>query len=155
MKQTTLAYIEKGDDVLLLYRNKKKEDENAGKWIGVGGKFIDGESPEECFIREVGEETGLIPLSYRYRGIVTFVSDKWETEYMHLFTVSSFKGELSACDEGTLKWIPKVGMMSLPMWEGDRVFLETLESSNDFFSIKLTYEGEKLIGIEKHVYPAE
>ncbi len=143
MKQTTLAYIENGKSTLLLYRNKKKNDENAGKWIGVGGKFLAGESPEECMLREVYEETGLTPTSYRYRGIVTFVSGDY-CEYMHLFTVSAYTGDLTACDEGELAFIENEKISELPMWEGDRVFFDLLKKDLPFFSLKLVYSGERL-----------
>ena len=143
MKQTTLAYIENGKSTLLLYRNKKKNDENAGKWIGVGGKFLAGESPEECMLREVYEETGLTPTSYRYRGIVTFVSGDC-CEYMHLFTVSEYVGTLTACDEGELAFIENEKIGDLPMWEGDRVFFDLLKKDLPFFSLKLVYSGERL-----------
>ena len=146
MKQTTLAYIKDGGNTLLLYRNKKKEDENAGKWIGVGGKFLPGESPEECMLREVCEETGLTPTDYRYRGIVTFVSGDY-CEYMHLFTVSAYTGDLTACDEGELAFVPDAEMGTLPMWEGDRIFLDLIEEDTPFFSLKLVYAGERLTDV--------
>ena len=143
MKQTTLAYIRDGGKTLLLYRCKKENDENAGKWIGVGGKFLPCESPEECMLREVREETGLTPTDYRYRGIVTFVAGDY-CEYMHLFTVSAYTGSLTACDEGELAFVPDEKMGGLPMWEGDRVFLDLIERDTPFFSLKLVYAGERL-----------
>ena len=148
MKMTTLCYLEKEGRVLLLHRTKKQNDENGGKYIGVGGKFEAGESPEDCMRREVWEETGYRPLAHRYRGIVTFVSDEWGTEYMHLFSVTDFEGEEKVCDEGDLVWVEKERVLSLPTWEGDRVFLELLFEERPFFSLKLTYRGEKLVGVE-------
>ena len=139
MRNTSLCYIERGDEVLMLHRVKKAVDENAGKWIGVGGKFREGESPEDCLLREVREETGLALSRWRFRGIVTFVSDEWGTEYMHLFTADGFTGEMRDCAEGVLAWKRKEEILSLPLWEGDRVFLPLLHSSRDVFSLKLTY----------------
>ena len=143
-KQTTLCYLERGEDYLLLHRVKKKNDENHDKWIGVGGKFEEGESPEDCVLREVQEETGLTLTSYRYRGIVTFVSDVYPCEYMHLFTADGWTGEEQVCDEGELAWIPKKKFANLPMWEGDYIFLDLLERGEPFFSLKLVYRGELL-----------
>ena len=143
-KLTTLCYLEQNGRYLLLHRTKKDADDNRGKWIGVGGKFEDGESPEDCMLREVKEETGLTVTEYRYRGIITFVSDVCPTEYMHLFTSTAWTGELADCDEGELAWIPKSGLGGLPMWEGDRVFLDLLNREIPFFSLKLTYTGEHL-----------
>ena len=144
MKQTTLCYIEKDNCYLMLHRIKKENDENKDKWIGIGGKFEDKESPEDCVLREALEETGLTLTSYRYRGIVTFVSDVWPTEYMHLFHADGFRGEVKSCDEGVLEWLPKSDLYSLPMWEGDRIFLELLDKDVPFFSLKLCYQGETL-----------
>ena len=144
MKNTTLCYILKEGQCLMLHRIKKEQDENAGKWIGVGGKFEEGESPEDCLLREVREETGLTLTRYRYRGIVTFVSDRWPTEYMHLFTADGFTGELKDCDEGELCWLPWEQLFALPHWEGDEIFLRLLEQDISFFSLKLRYEGEVL-----------
>ncbi len=146
-KNTTLCYIEKDGAYLMLHRIKKKNDENRDKWIGIGGKFEAGESPEDCLLREVTEETGLTLLDYRYRGIVTFVSDQSEvTEYMHLFTSSRFTGEIRECDEGELCWLSKKKLRSLPMWEGDKLFLDLLDTDEPFFSLKLVYRGETLTG---------
>ncbi|RHT71928.1 8-oxo-dGTP diphosphatase [Ruminococcaceae bacterium AM28-23LB] len=145
MKNTTLCYVEQDGKYLMLLRNKKKQDENAGKWIGVGGKFEEGESPQDCLLREVQEETGLRLTQYRFRGIVTFVSDRYETEYMHLFTAHGFEGELIPCDEGELKWVEKDEVLSLPLWEGDREFLRLLREDAPFFSLKLVYQGDKLV----------
>ncbi|MBR5047305.1 MAG: 8-oxo-dGTP diphosphatase [Eubacterium sp.] len=152
MKNTCLVYIEKEDQYLMLLRNKKKNDENAGKWIGVGGHFEEGESPEECMLREVYEETGLILTGYQYRGIVTFVSDRYETEYMHLFTATGFRGTLKDCREGDRRWIPKDQVFSLNLWEGDRAFLTFLMEDKDFFSMKLVYEGDSLVKIQSNIY---
>ncbi|MDD6570877.1 MAG: 8-oxo-dGTP diphosphatase [Thermoflexaceae bacterium] len=142
---TTLCYIEKDDKYLMLHRIKKKNDINHDKWIGVGGKFEKGEMPEECLLREVKEETGLTLLQYRYRGIITFLFNEGEAEYMHLFTASEFTGELMECDEGDLKWIPKSEVKNLPIWEGDKIFLQLLEEEDDFFSLKLRYDGDTLV----------
>ena len=145
MKQTTLCYLERGDEYLMLHRIKKKNDENHDKWIGVGGKFEAGESPEDCMHREIFEETGLTVTDYRYRGIVTFVSDIYETEYMHLFTVTDWMGEARECDEGELAWIKKQKLFDLTLWQGDRIFLKLLQEDVPFFSLKLTYRGDELI----------
>ena len=145
MKQTTLCYLERGDEYLMLHRIKKKNDENHDKWIGVGGKFEAGESPEDCMHREIFEETGFTVTDYRYRGIVTFVSDIYETEYMHLFTVTDWTGEARECDEGELAWIKKQKLFDLTMWQGDRIFLGLLQEDVPFFSLKLTYRGDELI----------
>ncbi len=144
MKNTSLCYIEKDGKYLMLHRVSKKNDENAGKWIGIGGKFEAGESPEDCAVREVFEETGLTLNTLSYRGIVTFVSDKYGTEYMHLFHSDSFDGEIKTCDEGELEWIDKKKVCELMLWEGDKIFLELLESDIPHFSLKLTYTGDTL-----------
>ncbi|MCQ2427903.1 MAG: 8-oxo-dGTP diphosphatase [Clostridia bacterium] len=146
MKYSSLCYITRGDEYLLLHRIKKSDDENAGKWIGFGGKFEDRESPEDCVKREVYEETGLTLTEFSYRGIVTFVSDRWETEYMHLFLADGFTGELKECDEGVPEWIKKTDFAALPQWEGDRIFISLMESDCPFFSLKLEYIGEELTG---------
>lgn len=144
-KQTTLCYIEQNGCYLMLHRIKKEQDENRDKWIGVGGKFEDKESPEDCVLREVKEETGLTLTHYKYRGMVTFVSDIWPCEYMHLFTATGFEGQIRECDEGVLEWLPKEQLYNLPMWAGDRIFLELLDKGAPFFSLKLVYEGETLV----------
>ncbi len=144
MLNTTLCYLERGNQYLMLHRVKKKNDLNHDKWIGVGGKFLDGETPEECALRETREETGLTLTAWRYRGIVTFLSDTWEGEYMHLFTATDWTGEQIVCDEGDLQWIEKQALRGLPLWQGDRIFLDLLESNAPFFSLKLRYEGERL-----------
>ena len=145
MKQTTLCYLERGDEYLMLHRTKKQNDENHDKWIGVGGKFEAGESPEDCMHREIFEETGLTVTDYRYRGIVTFVSDIYETEYMHLFTVTDWTGEARECNEGELAWIKKQKLFDLTLWQGDRIFLKLLQEDAPFFSLKLTYQGDDLV----------
>ncbi len=145
MINTGLCYIEKDGRYLMLHRVKKENDLNRDKWVGIGGKFKEGESPEDCNLREVSEETGLTLKNQHYRGIVTFVSDKWGTEYMHLFHSDSFEGELKECDEGNLEWVKKSDVYSLPLWEGDKIFLSLLERDIPFFSLKLVYEGERLV----------
>lgn len=141
---STLIYVERGGQYLMLHRTKKENDMNRDKWLGIGGKFEPGESPEECALREAKEETGLTLTHWRYRGIVTFVSDRWETEYMHLFTANAWTGEVKTCDEGELKWIDKKAVLELPLWEGDKIFLKLLDADEPFFSLKLRYEGETL-----------
>lgn len=145
MINTTLCYLERGDQYLMLHRVKKENDLNHDKWIGIGGKFEDKESPEDCLLREAREETGLTLTDYRYRGLVTFISDQWPTEYMHLFTATGWEGEPHECDEGELAWIKKTDLLSLPLWEGDKIFLRLLDTDEPFFSLKLQYEGEKLV----------
>lgn len=145
MINTTLCHIEKDGKYLMLHRIKKEKDLNRDKWVGIGGKFENGESPEECNLRETLEETGLTLNSYRYCGIVTFVSDKWETEYMHIFYSDSFSGELKACDEGVLEWVDISEIYNLPIWEGDKIFLKLIEEKTPFFSLKLEYCGERLV----------
>jgi len=142
---STLIYVENGDNYLMLHRTKKDNDLNHDKWIGIGGKFEDGEAPEDCMLREAKEETGLTLTHWRYRGIVTFVSDVWETEYMHLFTADGYEGTLRDCDEGELEWIRKEDLLALKLWEGDKIFLRLLDSDESFFSLKLKYEGETLV----------
>ena len=144
MKNTTLCYIEKDGCYLMMYRIKKKVDVNQGKWIGVGGHCEEGESPDECVLREAREETGLILRNTRARGLVAFVSDKWEMEYMHLFTADQFDGELIECDEGELAWIRKEKVSELPVWEGDKIFLELLAQDVPYFQLKLEYRGDAL-----------
>lgn len=146
MISSTLCYIERDGKYLMLHRVKKKVDANKDKWIGVGGRFEEGESPEDCVCREVCEETGLTLTDFTYRGLVTFVSDKWEGEFMHLFTATGYTGSIKECDEGVLEWISKEDLMKLPMWEGDRIFLELIAAPSPFFSLKLRYEGEHLAG---------
>ena len=145
MINTTLCYIRRGEEYLMLHRIKKENDLNHDKWIGIGGKFEDKESPEDCLLREAWEETGLTLTDYRYRGIVTFVSDRWPTEYMHLFTADGYTGQLKECDEGVLEWLPRQKLRELPHWEGDLIFLDLIEQDVPFFSLKLCYEGETLV----------
>jgi len=146
MKNVTLCYIEKDGKYLMLHRTKKENDLNKDKWIGVGGKFEDKESPEECAIREVKEETGLTLNSCKLRCIVTFVSNEWETEYMYVFTSNDFTGELTECNEGELEWIDKEKVRDLPTWEGDKIFLDRVLEDTPFFTAKVKYDGEKLVG---------
>ena len=170
MKNTTLCYIEQNNNYLMMLRNKKKHDLNQNKWIGVGGKFEEGESPEDCLIRETYEETGLTLTGFKLRGIVTFISDEWGCEYMHLFTADKFEGELIevtdsegagcdnkygpayVCNEGELHWISKSEVMGLNMWEGDRAFFDLIFNDSPFFTMKLTYAGDELTDISTYVY---
>ena len=147
MFHCTLCYLEseKGE-YLMLHRVKKKNDVNHDKWIGVGGKFEDGESPEDCLLREVREETGLTLTRYRFRGVVTFVAEGYETEYMHLYTASGYAGTLTSCDEGDLEWVPKNQVDRLPIWEGDKLFFRLIaDPDSPFFSLKLVYQGDRLV----------
>lgn len=156
MRNTTLCYLERGGSLLMLRRDKKENDENAGKWIGVGGKLEEGESPEDCVRREVREETGLTLGAARLRGIVTFVSDEWGTEQMFLFTSSDFSGEMTDCDEGALEWVPAARVAALPLWEGDRIFLSLItEEAVPFFSLKLCYRGDMLVSATLDGEPLE
>ena len=139
---STLCYMERDGMYLMLHRTVKEADVNKGKWIGVGGHFEEDESPEECLLREVREETGYTLTSWRFRGIVTFVSGNGVTEYMHLFTADGFEGEAIKCDEGELAWVPVDEIGSLNLWEGDRVFLRLLAEDAPFFSLKLVYDGQ-------------
>lgn len=146
MKNTTLCYIEKDGKYLMIHRIKKINDENHDKWIGVGGKFEAGESPFDCARREIREETGVDAIGLSYRGIVTFVSDIYGTEYMHLFTADGYVGEIDYnCDEGVLEWVDKELVKELPIWEGDKIFLDLLDKENRFFSLKLVYRGDELV----------
>ena len=142
MINSTLCYLERGDAYLMLHRVKKKGDLNHDKWIGVGGKFEDGESPEDCILRETWEETGLTLTDYRYRGLVTFVNTEWPTEYMHLFTADGWTGEIGECSEGVLEWVPRSRLLELPHWEGDVIFLDLLARDVPFFSLKLRYDKD-------------
>lgn len=141
---STLIYMERGGEYLMLHRIKKKNDANKDKWIGVGGKFEPGETPEQCARRETLEETGLTMLSLRYRGIVHFTSDQYESEDMHLFTCDRFEGAIKDCDEGELAWIDKRELLNKQLWEGDRIFLRLLEQNRPFFELSLHYEGDAL-----------
>lgn len=142
---TTLCYLDDGENYLMMHRVKKKQDVNKDKWVGVGGHFEKNESPEDCLFREVKEETGLTLTSWSLRGIVTFLSNQWENEYMFLYTADGYEGELIACEEGNLEWIPKNQVYSLPIWEGDKLFFKLLEENRPFFSLKLSYEGNTLV----------
>lgn len=155
-KLTTLCYIEKENQYLMLHRIRKKNDVNHDKWIGVGGKFEQGESPEECLLREVKEETGYTLTSWRYRGIITFVYGEDIVEYMSLYTADKYEGTQTECDEGVLEWVDKDKISELNLWEGDRIFFRLLDEREDFFSLKLVYntddelqqavlDGEKLV----------
>lgn len=146
MKMTTLCYIENNDCYLMLHRTKKKKDVNKDKWIGVGGHAEGNETPQECLLREVKEETGLLITSYKFRGLITFISDEYEAEMMCLFTADGYTGELITCDEGELEWVKKSDVPQLPTWEGDAQFLKLLlEDEKRFFAMKLRYEGERLV----------
>jgi 8-oxo-dGTP diphosphatase len=146
MKNTTLCYIEKDGAYLMMHRVKKVNDENHDKWIGVGGKLEAGESPYDCARREILEETGVTVRDLEYRGIVTFVSDIYGTEYMHLFTAKNYDGEICYdCDEGRLEWVKKEKVISLPIWDGDKIFLALLDTEKRFFSLKLCYQGDTLV----------
>ena len=157
MINSTLCYLEKDGQYLMLHRVKKEKDINKDKWIGVGGKFEDKESPEDCLKREVLEETGLTLTDWRYRGVVTFVSNEAPTEYMHLFTAEGFDGEMKTCDEGTLEWVPIETVPTLNLWPGDKIFLRLLSENAPFFSLKLTYEGPALTAVhrEGRIVPRE
>ena len=145
MKITTLGYLIQNNSYLMLHRTKKANDPNHAKWIGVGGHVENGETPDECFVREVREETGLQLHSYRLRCIVTFVSDEWENELMFIYTSDDFSGNMIECNEGDLSFVPQSDVLSLNLWEGDRVFLEKLMEDAPFFTVKLIYQGDKLI----------
>ena len=145
MINTTLCYITRGDEVLMLHRVKKKNDVNQDKWIGIGGKFLPEETPDECLLREAMEETGLTLTQWKCRGIVTFLTNgPWNGEYMYLFTADGFTGQLKECDEGDLQWVSRDFLDGLPKWEGDKIFFRLLEERKDFFSMKLVYEGDIL-----------
>ncbi len=146
MRNTTLCYVLRGNDVLMLHRVKKKNDVNQDKWIGIGGKFEGEESPEECLLREAREETGLTLTQWRCRGIVTFLTNgPWEGEYMYLFTADAFTGELKECDEGNLEWVSRDFLDKLPKWEGDQIFLDLLWQDAPFFLLKLRYQDDHLV----------
>jgi len=145
MRITTLCYLERGSQYLMLHRTRKQNDPNHDKWIGVGGGIEEGETPEECLVREVQEETGFTLTSYRKRAVIDFVSDTWEDEVMHLYTADSWTGEMIECNEGVLEWVHKTDVLSLPLWEGDRVFLKLLAEDAPFFHLRLEYSGEALV----------
>ena len=144
-ENTTLCYIEKENCYLMMHRVKKSHDVNKDKWVGVGGHFEAGESPEECLLREVKEETGLTLTSYQFRGLITFISDVCEPELMCLFTADGFTGSLTACNEGELEWVEKSKIGELELWEGDRIFFELLENEQPFFSLKLVYNTDDVL----------
>ena len=144
MRNTTLCYVLHGDRVLMLHRTKKEKDINKDKWIGIGGKFLPRETPDECLLREAYEETGLTLTHWQCRGVVTFLSDV-EDEYMYLFTADGFYGNLKECHEGDLQWVSREFLNSLPKWEGDEIFLKLLWENAPFFLLKLRYEGDKLL----------
>ena len=143
--QTTLCYLEQNGCYLMLHRVKKKNDVNHDKWIGVGGKFEPGEDAHACALREVYEETGLTMRAPRYRGIVDFYCPPWPAERMHLFTCSDFTGTMTDCDEGTLEWVPKQAVQTLPIWPGDKLFFRLLEQDAPFFHLELYYDGDTLV----------
>ena len=145
VQMTTLGYIETRESYLMLHRVKKEQDVNEGKWIGIGGKFEYGESPEECMIREAKEETGLAVTSMKFRGILTFICDKQDPEYICLYTIDVFSVQLKEFDEGELLWVPKDEIFGLNLWEGDRIFFDLLQKDVPFFSLKLCYEGDQLL----------
>ena len=145
MINSTLCYITRGNDVLMLHRVKKKNDINKDKWIGIGGKFETEESPDECLLREAKEETGLTLTSWRCRGIVTFLCEGVEGEYMYLFIADGFEGDLKDCDEGNLEWISREMLDSLPKWEGDKIFLDLLWQDTPFFLLTLKYREDRLL----------
>lgn len=151
MLQTTLCYLEQDGKYLMLHRTAKEKDVNKDKWIGVGGKFEPGEAPEECLMREVREETGFTLLDYRFRGVLTFLCDKAEPEYIFLYTSEHFSGELKACDEGRLQWVDKTKVYDLNLWEGDKVMFRLLEERDTPFSLKLRYEGDKLAEVKEFI----
>ena len=142
---TTLCYIEQDGKYLMMHRVKKEHDINKDKWVGIGGHFEPDESPEECLLREAREETGLTLTDYRQRGIITFISDKWQTEYMFLYTATGYEGKIGACNEGVLEWIDKDKVYDLPLWEGDKIFFRLMAAEWPHFSLKLRYVGEELV----------
>ncbi|MBO5260692.1 MAG: 8-oxo-dGTP diphosphatase [Coprococcus sp.] len=153
MKITTLCYIEHDGKYLMLHRTKKENDINKDKWIGVGGHAEEGESPEDCVLREVKEETGLTLTSYKFRGLVTFISNEYENELMCLFTADGYEGEIITCSEGDLEWVDKSIVPTLPTWSGDAIFLKQLMSDDErFFSLKLVYEGNELVSHVLNIY---
>ncbi|MDY4475762.1 8-oxo-dGTP diphosphatase [Mitsuokella sp.] len=145
---TTLCYLERDGKYLMMHRVKKEHDINRDKWVGVGGHFEPDETPEECLLREVCEETGLMLDRFALRGIITFMSDKWQTEYMFLYTADRFHGDFigrDACREGTLEWVDKDAVYDLPIWEGDKIFFRLMREQRPVFSLKLRYVGDTLV----------
>lgn len=149
---STICYIEKKGKYLMLHRTKKKNDINEGKWLGIGGKFEDKESPEDCIIREVKEETGLTLNSVKLRGILTFINTICETEYIYVFTSNDFTGNLIECNEGELKWVDKDKVTILNLWEGDKIFIEKIKEESPFFTIKYVYDGDTLLHYDLKEY---
>lgn len=147
MKLTTLCYIEKDNQYLMLHRTKKENDQSHDKWLGIGRKLEQDESPEDCMKREIMEETGLTVTSFTFAGVITFVSDIWETEYMFLYVVDGFTGDMITCDEGDLQWVPKEDVMKLNLWEGDRIFIKRLLNEEYGFSIRYVYQGDDLVEV--------
>ena len=146
---TTLCYIEKDEKYLMMHRVKKEKDINKDKYVGVGGHFEYGESPDECLLREVKEETGLTLISYKARGIVTFIYGDEVVEYMHLYTADGYEGTIADCDEGELEWIEKSAVYDLPIWEGDKIFFRLMEEDRDYFSLKLVYDlSDELVEVK-------
>ncbi len=141
-KLTTLCYLERDGKYLMLHRVSKEKDVNKDKWIGVGGHFEEGESPEDCLLREVKEETGLTLTSFQFRGIVTFLCEGWQTEYMCLYTADGFEGTMTECDEGVLEWVDKEKIEGLNLWDGDKLFFHLLDRGEPFFSLKLCYRAD-------------
>ncbi len=148
MKETTLCYLEQDGQYLLMYRNAKASDPNKGKWIGIGGKLEEGETPDQCVCREVLEETGLRLTEYRYRGQVHFKSDRYPEELMHLYTATAWTGELHECDEGELRWIRKKNLENYPIWEGDTIFLRAIDRNEPFFHLTLNYQNNHLVSTQ-------
>ena len=148
MQKTTLCYIENDNKILMLYRNKKENDPNEGKWVGIGGKFEENELPLECVKREVFEETGIKNVTFKYVGLVHFISDLYENEDMYLFKGMTTQYDFSKCEEGQLKWVPIEDVLSLPMWEGDKYFLQKMFSGEENFEMSLVYKGESLLEVK-------
>ena len=149
MTETTLGYIEWNGCYLMLYRNQKENDPNKGKWIGIGGHLEKDETPDQCFLREVREETGIILDNFIKRGVVDFISDTAENERMHLYTATVDNPNFSECNEGTLKWIPKKDILNLNLWEGDKYFLSPLINGETDIHMRLTYKGDKLVDVDR------
>lgn len=154
-RMTTLCYIEKNGAYLMLHRVSKKNDVSKDKWIGVGGHFEKDESPEECLLREVREETGLTLTSWRFRGLVTFMAKGWDTEYMCLYTADKYEGEMIPCSEGVLEWVKKEDVLKLNLWEGDKIFFRLMNQDAPFFSLKLSYSGDRLVEAALEGVPME